>query len=89
MSTIDRIQLPDIRARGPRKESKPNLHVEFSAGLDKQDPALLIKRALLLNADIDCNAKIRFVKAKPATRKWRGFACEVDEQSQREEMELR
>ena len=64
----EKAKLPGIKARGPRIESKPNLHFEFSDTLNKFSPEVAIKMAIKKCANIDCEPIIRAVKPNPRSR---------------------
>ena len=52
------VKLPGVKARGPRVESKPNLHVDFPAALEKMSPEVVIKWCLQEHANVDCEPVI-------------------------------
>ena len=57
------VQLPGVKARGPRVESKPNLHVFFPAALGPGiSPEVAMKELLLMHANVECEPVVRHVK---------------------------
>ena len=64
IKTINRIvQLPGVKARGPRVESRPNLHVDFPAALGPGiSPEVALKELIWMYADIECEPVVRHVK---------------------------
>jgi hypothetical protein len=56
------IQLPGVKARGPRAESKPNLHVDFPAALAAISPEVAIKELIWMYAGIECEPVVRNIK---------------------------
>ena len=63
----EKAKLPGIKARGPRIESKPNLHMEFPATLNRASPEVVIKKAMWMSAKVDCEPIVRTVKPNPRT----------------------
>ena len=57
----ERLRLPGIVARGPRFLSRPNLHLEFPAVLNSLQPEMVIKHAISINAEFDCEPQIQTV----------------------------
>ena len=60
--SIKKIQLPGIKARGPRIESKPNLHVDFPAALEGQCPETVLRQLIWMHAKTECDPIIRNVR---------------------------
>ena len=60
--SIKKIQLPGIKARGPRIESKPNLHVDFPAALEGQYPETVLRQLIWMHAKTECDPIIRNVR---------------------------
>jgi hypothetical protein len=57
------VQLPGVKARGPRVESRPNLYVDFPAALGPGIlPEVAIKELILMYANIECEPVVRHVK---------------------------
>ena len=49
------LKLPGIVARGPRVVVKPNLHVDLPSVMNRLYPAVVVKKAIPINADIECS----------------------------------
>ena len=73
----EKVVIPGIKARGPRIETKPNLSVAFPDTLDSYTPEIIIQKAILHNAHIECEPIIRTVT--PNAR-GRTVHCELPEE---------
>ena len=60
----EKLNLPGIKARGPLVQTKPNFYVDFPGVLDRTDPVIVIKEAILLHTNLQCTPAIRSVKPK-------------------------
>ena len=56
------VKLPGVKARGPRVESRPNLHVDFPAALERISPEIAIKELILMHANIECEPVVHHIK---------------------------
>ena len=74
----DQLKLPGIKARPPRVETRPNLHVHIPSALNRLQPELIVKTAIAMNTKIDCNPTFRSAKDNPRT-KGRTIAFELPE----------
>ena len=55
----ENLKLQGVKARGPKVESRPNLHVDFPPAFDKQHPETIIKQLLQMYAKTECEPVVR------------------------------
>ena len=57
----EKTDIPGVKARGPRIETKPNLIVDLPTTLDLYPPEIIIQKAIGYNAKLECEPIIRNV----------------------------
>jgi hypothetical protein len=58
----ENLQLPGVKARGPKVESRPNLHVDFPPAFDRQHPETIIKQLIQMYAKTECDPVVRHIR---------------------------